>query len=430
MNARTRRRLAAVAAVALAMGLSPAAGAAPDTSPITFLTAEILSGPFKVTDIQNLAGVQFAVEQINNAGGINGRPVRLVVIDTELSAAVTRRKATDAILRDHPSVIIGASGSDILRSLVSVGQRFRVPVISFAGEDDALTGSEFQPALFRVAASTAMHASALVFALEHDVPNARKVFLLNEDYSFGRSSAQDLAAALKRLSPGNTIVGNVFHPRGEADFTPYLQRVEASGADVLLTADWGADLVQLLNQAHAFGLKRPIGGTFLVDPAILAGVGQAAIGDFGADIYLPTIDTPENKIFVAAWHKAHAGSDLPWPTASVGKAYIATRLAADAIERAKSSGYDNLEHALEGIRTNSIAGPLTVRACDHQVQLAEATGVVSGVSNPFYRFPYVGSVTMAPLSVIAVDPSATGNPRCSGSGSATDPNGNGGAHAG
>ncbi|HUC18029.1 MAG TPA: ABC transporter substrate-binding protein [Acetobacteraceae bacterium] len=406
-------------AAALAGGIRPAT-AGSSKPPITFLAAIIESGPFKVTDGQNLAGIRFAVDQINAKGGIDGHPVKLDVIDTELNAAVTRRKTVDAVLQDHVSAIIGASGSDILNVLVAVGQRYHVPVIAFAGEADELTGSRFKPALFRVASNTTMHAAALVYALKHDYPDVKKVFLLNEDYSFGHQSEAGFRKALAKLDPGVQIVGDVFHPRGVADFSPYLQQIQASGADFVLTADWGADLVQLLTQANSFGLKPRIGGTFLADPDILKGVGNAAIGDIGADVYLLTIDMPENKAFVAAWHATHADTDLPWPTASVAKSYIATELAALGITRAGSTDFKKVEAALEGLHYASIAGPLTIRPCDHQVQIGQATGEVEPTTGTYYKFPFVGPALIAPISAIAVPPAETGNPRC-----AANRNGNG-----
>jgi branched-chain amino acid transport system substrate-binding protein len=259
-----------------------------------------------------------------------------------------------------------------------------------------------------------MHAAAIVYALKQDFPDVKKVFLLDEDYSFGHASSVGFKQALARLEPGVEVVGDVFHPRGAANFSPYLQQIQASGADFVLTADWGADLVQLLNQANGFGLKPRIGGTFVADPDILKGVGDAAIGDIGADVYQPTIDTPENKAFVAAWHAAHASGDIPWPTASVGKSYISTQLAALGIERAGSTDFDKVEKALEGLQYASIAGPLTIRPCDHQIQIGQATGQVVPADGKFFPFPFVGTALIAPIEAIAVAPKDTGNPRCAG----------------
>jgi branched-chain amino acid transport system substrate-binding protein len=414
MKKRRLNGLTAALLGAAALGSVGAAQADNAKDPITFLAAVIQSGPFKVTDGQNLAGIRFAVDEINAKGGINGSPVKLDVIDTELNAAATRRKTVDAVLQDHVSVIIGASGSDVLSALVAVGQQYHVPVIAFAGETDELTGSNFQPALFRVASSTTMHAAAIVYALRQDYPDVKKVFLLNEDYSFGHASATGFKNALAKLDPSVEIVGDVFHPRGAANFAPYLQQIQATGADFVLSADWGADLVQLLNQANSFGLKPRIGGTFVADPDILKGVGVAAIGDIGADVYQPTIDTPENKTFVAAWHAANAATDIPWPTASVGKSYISTQLAALAIERAGSTDFDKLEKALEGLQYTSIAGPLSIRPCDHQVQIGQATGQVVPADGKLYTFPFIGAALNAPVDAISVAPKDTGNPRCAG----------------
>jgi branched-chain amino acid transport system substrate-binding protein len=392
------------------IGFQPVVAA--DDGPITFLAAVILSGPFKATDVQNLEGVRFAIDELNAAGGVNRRPIKLEVVDTELNAAATKRKTADAVLKNNVKAIIGASGSDVLKALIAVGQQYHVPVIAFAGETDELTGSEFQPALFRVASNTTMHAAGTVYAAIHTYPDIKKVFLLNEDYSFGRASAVGFERALKRLAPNVEIVGNVFHPRGAANFSPYLQQIQASEADFVLTADWGADLVQLVNQAKRFNLKPRIGGTFLADPEILKGVGDAAIGDIGSDVYLPTLDNELNRGFVLAWHAAHANTDLPWPTASIGKSYISTKLAASAIAAADSTDFDKVEKVLEGFKTDSIAGPLEVRACDHQIQLPQVAGVVVPADKKYYDFPYLGPALLAPLSAIAVPPVETGNPRC------------------
>jgi branched-chain amino acid transport system substrate-binding protein len=385
---------------------------AADATPIVFVAAIIESGPFKVTDNQNLAGVRYAVDQINKGGGVNGHPIKLEVIDTELNAAATRRKVTDAILNDNAKVIIGASGSDIVNALVSVGQKNHVPVFAFAGEADEMTGAHFQPALFRFASNTSMHASAIVYAMKHFYPDVKKVFLLNEDYAFGHQSETGFKAALKTIAPGVEVAASVFHPRGLADFSPYLQQIQASGADFVLTADWGADLVKLLTQAQSFGLKPRIGGTFVADPEILKGIGTAGIGDIGADVYEPTIDTSANKTFVADWHASHATTDVPWPTASVGKAFITTELAAAIITKAGSTDFDSVIKAGEGFIYESVAGPLVIRACDHQVQIGQATGQVVPTTNNPYPFPFIGTAFTAPLSAIAVAPQNTGNPRC------------------
>jgi len=398
----------------LAAAALTAASAVPARAadPVVFVAAIIQSGPFKVTDAQNLAGIQYAVSQINAAGGVAGHPIKLDVIDTELNAAATKRKVTDEILNNNAKIIIGASGSDVLKALVAVGQQYKVPVIAFAGEADDMTGAKFEPALFRVAANTSMHAAAIVYAMKQDYPNVKKVFLLNQDYGFGHESEAGFKSALQRLDPGVQIVGDLFHPRGAADFSPYLQQIQASGADFVLTSDWGADLIKLLNQANSFGLKPRVGGTFLADPEILKGVGTGAIGDIGADVYQPTIQTPASQSFASGFHAANAGTATPWATASVGKSYIATELAAYAINKSGSTDFGKIEAALEGLHYASIAGPLVIRACDHQIQIGEATGEVVPANNNPYSFPFIGPALIAPLSAIQVAPADTGNPRC------------------
>jgi branched-chain amino acid transport system substrate-binding protein len=87
-------------------------------------------------------------------------------------------------------------------------------------------------------------------------------------------------------------------------------------------------------------------------------------------------------------------------------------LAAHAIEEAGSTEFDKVVKALEGFHYTSIAGPLTIRACDHQVEIGQATGKVEPVDGKFYSFPFIGPALTAPIEAIGVPPKETGNPRC------------------
>jgi hypothetical protein len=81
--------------------------------------------------------------------------------------------------------------------------------------------------------------------------------------------------------------------------------------------------------------------------------------------------------------------------------------------QAGSTDFDKVVKTAEGLHYTSIAGPLVIRACDHQVQIGQATGAVVPTTNTPYAFPFIGPAFIAPLSAIAVPPAETGNSRCS-----------------
>jgi hypothetical protein len=91
---------------------------------------------------------------------------------------------------------------------------------------------------------------------------------------------------------------------------------------------------------------------------------------------------------------------------------LPTELAAAIITKAGSTDFDSVIKAGEGFIYESVAGPLVIRACDHQVQIGQATGQVVPTTNNPYPFPFIGTAFTAPLSAIAVAPQNTGNPRC------------------
>lgn len=397
------------------LGLAVAAGVWAGTAnaqePIKILAIDSRSGPFKDNGIDYQSGVEYAVEEINRRGGINGRPIKLFLADSELDPGVTRRKSLEYILEEDVKVIIGMNGSNLINAMIPLADEHKVILVLYGGEDDAITGKNFRPAVFRVSLNTSMHAAATVEALR-DRP-FKKVFLLNQDYAFGHSMAAAYKKALDRVRPGWELVGEEYHPIATTDFAPYLVKVRASGAEVLLSGNWGPDLSNLLTQMDNFGIDIPTGQIFLGDTDILREVRGAAVGSVTSHFYMVGIDTPQNKEFVKRWQKDHAGTGNPLPDFETGKAYVATMFLAKALEKAEAIEYQAIIDAWEGMEYESLVGTLKMRACDHQVQMPIAAATIVE-QNAFYDFPYLGPITIVPADVVSVPPKETGNVRCMG----------------
>jgi branched-chain amino acid transport system substrate-binding protein len=124
-----------------------------------------------------------------------------------------------------------------------------------------------------------------------------------QDYAFGREAAEGFKKKLKAI-PGSQVLGEEFHPIGLKDFAPYISKVMASGAEVVLTGNFGVDLDNLIKTGASLGWKCITGNYFLNDPLRMQVVKDAAIGSVTADSYMITIDTPENKEFVKDWYGA------------------------------------------------------------------------------------------------------------------------------
>lgn len=394
--------------VLLALGLAaaPAAAAPP---PIKMLIMDVLSGPFKEEGDQYVTGARFAVEEINKAGGINGRKIEVIVDDTQLKPDVAQRKAIRYVLDQDVKIIVGAVATSVVKSLAQVANKHKVVFVAYSGEADEITGREFVPGVFRAILSTSMHAKATVAAFPD--PNARKVYLLNQDNAFGHSAAAAYKKALDELRPGWTLVGEDYHPIATRDFAPYLQKVIASGADVVLTGDYGADMTLLHKQAKSFGVKQPFGNMFLSNPVALREVDGAANGSFTSDIYMLGADTQKNRDFIERW-KATGNTQYPLPDFGIGKAYNAVMFLAEAIKKAGTEEHDALVKAFEGLEFDGVMGRQVMRACDHQVQSAIGSATIVPGPTAYYEFGSPGPVKLHTLDDMSVAPEKTGNPRC------------------
>jgi len=402
------RSIMGAAVFALAAATAGPQARAADT--IKILNLDVTSGPFKDEGAQYMRGVKYAVDQINKEGGINGQQIELITDDTQLKPDVAQRKATRYILDEDIKIIIGAVGTAVVKALAQVAAKHHVILAAYSGEHDSITGADFAPEVFRLILSASMHASATVAAF----PDQKfdKVYLLNQDNAYGYAAAQAYKNALDAYHPGWKLAGEDYHPIATRDFAPYLQKIVGSGADVILTGDYGSDMTILHKQAANFGIKQPFGNLFLSNPVAMREIGDAGIGSFTSDIYMIGVDTPANKKFIEEWHAQYKDSSEPWPEFGIGKAYNAMMFLAEALRQAGSTDSKKVIQAFEGLEYTGVMGRQVMRACDHQVQSDVAAARIVKGPGKYYPFAFTGDVTLVPMDKISVPPEKTGNKRC------------------
>ncbi len=252
---------------------------------------------------------------------------------------------------------------------------------------------------------------------------ATKFYLLNADYNFGRACAEGFKKAFDKLkAPNQSIVGEEYHPlQNVQDFAPYVTKIMASGAQVVITGDSGQDLRLLLQQGKSLGWKVKTGGFYLNDPIVLQAVQGAAVGHITADAYQVTLDTPENKAFIREWREYYPDAPISYkyPNAAVIHTVSAILWLGDVIKRAGTLDTARLIQTWEGARFAAILGDVEMRACDHQMQ---SPGLISEILDPeqipaeirYYgdAFPYIGRSTRIAKEELTITPRYTGNQRC------------------
>jgi branched-chain amino acid transport system substrate-binding protein len=380
---------------------------------VNIVNLDPLSGPMKDVGDRSVQGYQFAIDEINAAGGLLGKQVKLIIEDSQMKPDVAARKAIRAIMEDKAQFILSLTSTAVAQALMDVAEKNKVIFAMFGAESDFLTGKNFSRYSFRTCFTTGNRARA--YAEFFKTKPSRKFYLMNQDYAFGHAVADDFKKVITKVIPDAKIVGEDYAPIGQKDFGPYISKILASGAEIIFTGNFGADLQNLMKQGAQMGIKLPVRyATYFLDGDIeLSQIDQAAVGSFVNSTYLPTIDTPQNKAFLERWNKKFKATDHPWPTANLGYSYNGLMFLFAAIKKAGSFDPEAVIKAWEGMEYNSLVGKQIMRACDHQIMMPGPIGEIQAKSRIF-PFPFPDNPIMIPLDKVAVSLRETGNPRCTG----------------
>jgi len=345
-----------------------------------------LSGTYAGIGQQVKWGLDLAAAQINASGGVMGRKLELIYEDEEANPAVAVQKAEKLFQVNKVDFLTGTVNSG---STLAVGQlaernnRLIATTVSFA---DSITADKCSPNVFRVNARAGMQSAALADWLTQTKPGAN-VFYLGPDYEMGRSTVAAFKSAAE--AKGSKTVGEVFAPLDNKDYSPFFGQIRSARPAVIYTSVAGNDTVRLLSQMDEFGLNRNVqvvGASGTVTSQNLPAIGKAADGFVTGVGYSTSLDSAENRKFVADFEAATNNQPDLYGADSYGVLFFYKA----AVEKAKSVDTDKLREAMRGIQWPSPQGMKTMRAGDHQaMQDMYAVRVNGG------KFEIVGKVAAA-----------------------------------
>ncbi|MHC1743352.1 MAG: ABC transporter substrate-binding protein [Syntrophobacteraceae bacterium] len=396
------RQCVGVLAVFLLL-VSPVVATAEDT--IKIGATEPLSGTFKDIGERYLEGVQVAAKVINENGGLLGKKVEVVPIDSELKPDVATRKAQAMILKDEVKFFCGGTGSSVGAAMSQLAEKENVIMFTYGMDAASMTGEKCNKNFFRPGGSTDGRSFALAELIVKK--GFQKIAIIAQDYSFGHEAVDAFKKKLVQLNPSAKIVVEIFHPTGTKDFAPYASQLVAAAPDVIFTSNWGNDLTLLLKQGRPMGLKSKVVSYYINDEVMIESLGDDSLilGDMGAEIYMVSIPLEKNKAFVEKYHKDTGH----YPTWLRGKAYMATMFWAEAVKKAGSTDVAAVIKAWEGLTYDGPAGLWTMRACDHQAQVPYWSAEIVK-ENPFFKHAFVGTASMIPAKDVEVPCEQTGCP--------------------
>ena len=351
--------------------LAAAAGCQKAENTIKIGYIDPLSGAFANVGQHGQRELQLVIEQINARGGVlGGRKFEIVALDSKANpqeALIAFRQLVDQKVRfmfqGNSSAVAGA----LTEAVAKHNERnpdASVLYLNYGAVDPALTNEKCNFWHFRFDADADMKMQALTSYMAAQ-KGIKKVYLINQDYAFGHAVAKAAKEMLKAKRPDVRIVGDDLHPLGKVkDFAPYISKIKASGADSVVTGNWGADLALLVKASKDAGLK--------VDYyTYYAGIvgGPAAIGDAGIG----------HVKQVSMWHTNAGGkSDAlveayrkRFPEANVDFFFLtlmhAMELLSRAIEQTQSIDPLKVARALEGAKYEGLTGEVWLREDNHQL---------------------------------------------------------------
>ena len=260
-----------VTGIALAFSLVAVPALADDTIKIGYI--DPLSGGGASIGEIGLKTFQYLADEINASGGLLGKKVEIVGLDNKtnpLESLIQAQKAADQGVR----IITQGNGSSVAAALSYWVSKYNdrnpgkeIIYLNYAAVDPVLTNDKCSYWHFRWDANSDIKMAALTNFMK-DRPNIKKIYLINQDYSFGQSVQKQARAMLKEKRPDIEIVGDELHPLLKiTDFSPYIAKIKASGADTVITGNWGQDIALLLKRRPMRACK-PTGTP--ITPAALA----------------------------------------------------------------------------------------------------------------------------------------------------------------
>jgi branched-chain amino acid transport system substrate-binding protein len=312
--------------------------------------------------------ITFAIDRINAAGGLNGQKLELLSFDNKVSpqeSLIALKKALD----DGARYVFQGNGSAVAHAVTDAVLKYNernpgkeVLYFNYAAVDPPLTNEKCNFWHFRFDADVDMKMGALTDFIARQ-PGIRKVYLINQDYSFGKSVAAAAQAMLAKKRPDIRIVGDELHPLQKVqDFSPYVAKIRASGADSVITGNWSADMLLLIKAAKDAGLKvrwftyyaGALGATAAIGRDGVGVVTQ--VGEYHHNV-LPDLE-PEAVAFMKRFKDDEFG---------YYRLITAFELFAAAAKKSKSNDPVKVARALEGMKLVTSLGEVEMRADNHQL---------------------------------------------------------------
>jgi branched-chain amino acid transport system substrate-binding protein len=356
-----------------------------------------LTGLLGPVGISQLKGYQFFAEKFSGAGNPAGVKFEITGIDNKLSPTESLN-ALKAAIDQGARYIIQGNGSSVALALTDAVTKYNernpgkeVIYLNDSAVDPDLTNSKCSYWHFRFDADTSMKMEAMSSFMESQ-KDIKNVYILGQNYSHGVQVAKFAKETLARKRPDIKIVGEDLHPLAQVrDFAPYIAKIKASGADTVITGNWGSDLSLLIKAANENGYT----GKFFTYYAGVTGT-PTALGTNGA-----------GRVYQIAYNHYNMGGQMDkWMSEFktkynddfyTGSTIRVYQVLGAAMAKAKSTDPVKVAAAMEGLKFDSFNGEVEMRKTDHQLQQPLYMTVWQKADKKYAYSPENTGMTLAPV---------------------------------
>ncbi|MDQ7784701.1 MAG: ABC transporter substrate-binding protein [Desulfomonilaceae bacterium] len=303
------------------------------------------------------------VEEINKAGGVNGRPIKLIIEDDMGKADVGRSAVEKLISRDKVVMLTGGYSSSVTYAICAVAQQRKTPFLVTTGSADKITEQGWEY-VFRLNPPVSEYPKALNAFLQ-EVVKPQTVAVLHENTLFGQAGSQEFAKQCEET--GIKVIVKEGYEHGAVDFKPLLIKVKAAKPDLVYMISYVMDAALLMRQSKELNFNPKLfvgGGAGFTLPEFVKNAGEAAELVFSATLWTPSVPYPGAQKYYDDYMKRY-GSPTEYHGA---EAYASVYVVEDVLKRAKDLTPASIREALLKTDKMTVFGPVKFTSYDKKTQ--------------------------------------------------------------
>ncbi len=372
MHDRYRNSIASAALAGAALAFAVAGPAAAQTAkPLKIGVVGGLSGACAALVDSEVKALRLAAGEINQAGGVLGRKIELVVRDSKTQPAEGAKQARALIVDEKVEVLTGVCSSAVVLAVTPVSKEYKIPFYSTIGSTQRASIEFWQPYFAQLQANALMEAlSAAEYAATQPW---KKIVTIGLDYEWGHMTVEQFTKRLKQLKPDTQVVKNLWPKLGESNMTSFITAALAEKPDVVFSVTFGGATNNLIKQGKGYGLFQQTKLFTFLPVDNLKALGQdlpEGVHGFSRAPFF-ALSGGQAQTFVDKYRAAY--KDYPDDWAVMG--YEGLYFLAEAIKKAGSTDGDKVMAAMTSVKMPGLRGDLALRKIDHNAIAPTFVGV-------------------------------------------------------